>query len=290
MIVALTAARSYVVSIAAAAVALTALGQARPPDTARRFEVASIKENRGQVSGLGAAFNESPSGITILNATLLRILSWASGFPERDITGGPAWIRSTRFDIVARTDGSPINRADLVDMTMALLRDRYKLLVESEFVERPVYALVLTHRDGRIGPGLQSSTSNCEKGKRSSPIVTGLQSSPFSSKGCGITLVGSGGGSGLIFGARATMAQLANSLSRNSIFLSGRPVIDATGLAGEYDFRLNIGPDPLAAVDSPPSFWLHSALDVQLGLKLEERDRGRVEILAIRGAQLPSEN
>jgi uncharacterized protein (TIGR03435 family) len=267
---------------------VSALDQAPLQDLGRRFEVSSVKENRSNVAGLGAAFNESPSGITILNATLLRILTYASGFQERDITGGPAWIRSTRFDIVARTDGAPINRADLAEMTMALLHDRYKLLVEPEFVERPVYALVLAHRDGRIGPGLQPSVSKCEKGALI-PILTGLQSS-LPSMGCGIRLVGVSGGAGFIFGARATMGQLAKSLSRQSIFVLGRPVIDATGLAGEYDFRLTVGPDPLGTADSPPSFWLHSALDVQLGLKLEERDRGPVEILTIRDVQLPSEN
>ena len=289
MRVVLTGATWPLVGVLSAAITVSAFGQAPLQDTARRFAVASIKENRRQVSGIGAAFNESPSGITILNATLLRILSWASGFQEWDITGGPAWIRSTRFDIVARTDGGPINRADLVEMTMALLRDRYKLLVEPEFVERPVYALVLAHRDGRIGPGLRSSVSKCEKGARSSPILTGLQSS-LPSMGCGIRFIGVGGGTGIIFGARATTGELAKSLSRQSIFVLGRSVIDTTGLAGEYDFRLTVGPDPLGTVDSPPSFWLHSALDVQLGLKLEERDRGRVEILAIRDVQVPLEN
>ncbi|HZJ31550.1 MAG TPA: TIGR03435 family protein [Vicinamibacterales bacterium] len=279
------------ICVATIAVPFQTLAKAGFQDTARRFDVASIKENNRMPADMGAAFNESPSGITILNATFLRILSWASGFQERDITGGPAWIRSTRFDVVAKTDGVPITRSDLVEMTMELLRDRFKLRIESEYVDRPVYALVLSRKDGRLGEGLQVSSSNCENGKRSAPIVTERQSN-YVVKGCGIAVVGGSGSVALLHGMRATMTQLAKTLSRDAVADLGRPVIDETGLTGEYDFTLKAAPDPLGppASNLPQNFWFHSALNVQLGLKLEERDRGRVEILAIRDVQQPSEN
>ena len=93
------------------------------------------------------------------------------------------------------------------------------------------------------------------------------------------------------------MARIARELSP----FAGRTVQDATGLAGSFDFQLTWTPDPgdsrgdldkLKAAGIPldpsgPSFF--SAIQEQLGLKLQSK-KGRVEILVIDHAELPSEN
>jgi uncharacterized protein (TIGR03435 family) len=77
-------------------------------------------------------------------------------------------------------------------------------------------------------------------------------------------------------GRRMTMAQLAEALSR----LPGNaPVIDRTGLTGQFDFSLSWEPDEnFAAVLAP-----------QLGLRAERQDVP-VDFIIIDGAEPPGEN
>jgi uncharacterized protein (TIGR03435 family) len=81
----------------------------------------------------------------------------------------------------------------------------------------------------------------------------------------------------------------ANTLSRRV----GRPVINRTGLAGEFQFELSwlqdmqaVAAAPAAANDGPSLF---SALQEQLGLKLEP-SRGPVEFLVIESVERPTPN
>lgn len=84
------------------------------------------------------------------------------------------------------------------------------------------------------------------------------------------------------------MASLAIALSRQL----ERPVLDNTGLEGNYDFSLHwtldLSPGDQALTDSSgPS--LFTALREQLGLRIEAT-RGPVEVIVIDGAERPSEN
>jgi uncharacterized protein (TIGR03435 family) len=84
------------------------------------------------------------------------------------------------------------------------------------------------------------------------------------------------------------------------LFLSlqlGRPVIDNTGLDGNYDFTFEWTSEPVGAKgaiearDTPPSdsLSIFVALKEQLGLKLESH-KGPVEVFVIDHAEKPSEN
>ena len=94
-----------------------------------------------------------------------------------------------------------------------------------------------------------------------------------------------------MLGEAASMAQLAYKLSR----LLQRPVVNNTGLEGNYDFKLEWTPDTGASVpDSQPveipvGPSVFSALQQQLGLRLEGT-KGPVDILVIDHVDKPSEN
>jgi uncharacterized protein (TIGR03435 family) len=96
---------------------------------------------------------------------------------------------------------------------------------------------------------------------------------------------------GVAAGSGRTIAQLLPTLSD----LTGRPVIDKTGLTGLYEFRLKFLPDgrnagPMGPVGLPPGApapaidpdapSLFTAVQEQLGLKLESA-RGPVEVVVI---------
>ncbi len=62
--------------------------------------------------------------------------------PMRQITGGPDWLESDRYNVEARADGS-YNIDDLHLMFQNLLADRLNLKFHKETKEGPVYALLV---------------------------------------------------------------------------------------------------------------------------------------------------
>jgi hypothetical protein len=82
------------------------------------------------------------------------------------IVGGPSWLNSDRFDIVAKAEGDPGVDAQgrptrLIAMLKVLLEERFKVKVHTEMRETQTYALVLTNKDGKLGPALHESKADC---------------------------------------------------------------------------------------------------------------------------------
>ena len=84
--------------------------------------------------------------------------------------------------------------------------------------------------------------------------------------------------------ARTTMTYLALML----VIEARRPVIDRTGLTGDFEFELEFAPFNATAADSTAPD-LFTAIQEQLGLKLESA-RAPVEVLVVDRAERPSEN
>lgn len=212
------------------------------------FDVASIR--RPNPSG-DRGTNMSSNGGTVMlhNATLKFCIVAAYGVQEQLIEGGPAWINSERYEILAKA-GDSAQRAQLASMLQSLLEDRFKLKIHRETKQRPIYALTVAKSGPKLHP---SEGGEFFLGRR---------------------------GKGPVTGRKASMAGLAGTLST----LMGRKVVDQTGLSGVYDFTLEFA--PLDAVDSPlPA--LVTALQEQLGLKLEAAN-GPVEVLVVDHAEKPT--
>src|SRR4051812_16869236 len=148
----------------AAAALLAAPGRAgQPPQPPQEpaggwaFEVASIKPNN---SGDGRVMMQNqPGRYVATNVSLRLLIRNAYQLQDFQITGGPAWLASDRFDInakvadeyrnlpPARPGGGP---GPLQLMIRALLAERFKLAVHNETKDSPIYALVLARSDGRL--------------------------------------------------------------------------------------------------------------------------------------------
>ena len=292
----------------AAPVAMRAL---QPPTPA--FEVASIKPNN---SGDGRVLmSNQPGRYTASNVTLRLLIRNAYQLQDFQISGGPSWISSDRFDIVAKIDASAQEAmaaaspmlpgqgpGPLQLMIRALLADRFKLAVHTETKEQPIYALVLARSDARLGPQLKKSETDCaaQMAARRGGPGRGLPPpgppQPGEPIPCGIRI-----GMGNMVVGGSSLAQFANSLG----MFTGRVVIDRTGLTGNYDFNLTWTPDqmppraPGTPADQPirangvdidpngPSIF--TAVQEQLGLKLDSQ-RGPVAMLVIDHAEKPVEN
>jgi bla regulator protein BlaR1 len=242
-----------------------------PAQAPRAFEVASIKPTNA--SDNRVAFTMQPGGrFNATNVTVKMLLQNAYGVRDFQISGGPGWIGSERFDITAKLDGDvtgPLPPGALRPALQGLFEDRFQLKFHRETREMPVYALMLA----KNGPKLQKAAGE----KTPGPMLRM--------------------GRGQLTAKNADMRMIAEQLAQQL----GRSVVDKTGLSGEFDFELNwtpeagsggpFGPEPGAApppVDSSgPSIF--TALQEQLGLRLESQ-RGPVEILVIDRLERPSEN
>jgi len=265
------------------------------------FEVASIKPNN---SGDGRMMMQlQPGGrFNATNIPLRLLIRNAYQLQDFQIVGGPSWINTERYDIVAKAeDGTPPetpsldrtgpNRIQL--MVRALLAERFQLVVHDETRELPIYALVVARSDGKLGPDLKKSETDCNaimaagRGRGMPPPPGPPQAGERPQ--CGIRI-----GMGNLAMGGAPMPQFANSLA----MFVGRTVQDKTGLAGNYDVTLTWTPDqmpqrPPGAPEPPPADpngpSIFTALQEQLGLKLDSQ-KGPVSVLVIDRVERPKEN
>ncbi len=245
-----------------------------PPAAPTAFTVASIKPNKSSDDRF--MLRPMPGGgLSATGVTLKMLMGLAYGVFAYQISGGPAWIGTERWDIEAKTDGvqGQLPLAQSSALLRALIEERFQLKVRRESKEMPVYELVVTKNGSKLKP----NPDDPAKAKPSAML---------------------GRGSGTF--TNSSMAVLAARLSQQL----GRPVSDHTGLKGGYDFTLEWTPapgegsaeaiglppraDPPAAGESNgPSIF--TALQDQLGLKLEPQ-KGPVDMIIIDHVERASEN
>jgi uncharacterized protein (TIGR03435 family) len=215
--------------------------------------------------------------------TLKQLIAFAYGPPglpplqDYQIVGGPSWITSEHFDVMAKMPGDPpLGRAtgDMARLMLrALLAERFALVTRMGTQEVPVYALTTTKSDGSFGPGLKRQNFDCDNVP--APTVLPNPGSP-SQVPCGLMR-----GTPISF---SYLGVAVGSIARGISIPSGRPVIDRTGLRGRFDAELHWAPTEAVASDQPSIF---TAVQEQLGLKLVP-DRAPIEVLIIDRAEPPS--
>ena len=256
--------RSLSLALIVCAATLLPAGAQRPT-----FEVASIKRNTS--NDQGARVNGNAGRLTIANNTLRNIIRNAWGIQSFQIVGGPDWIDSDRWDIVAKVE-SGAERQNVMPMVQNLLADRFKLVTHKETREMPIYALVFARADHSLGPKLLASSTDCQK-EMSAAIARGGPPGPNSPLLCGIRSFP---------GHFQLNAAAINNFIRNLAPLAGRSIVDKTALIGVYDADLTWN-------DSEEGPSLFTAMQEQLGLKLDAQ-RGPVEVLVIDSAERPIED
>ena len=203
------------------------------------------------------------------NATLADLMIMFYRVDRRQIVGGPAWVATDEYDVdaVAETE------ADLQhhdgEMFQKLLQDRFHLLFHREQRELPVYVLTVAKGGSKLKQSDEKSqrTSGCEH--------------------LGQCMFG-----------HESIERFARWMQFGVL---DKPVVDKTGLTGEYDFTLRWTPDetqfyamgihvrPPATNDPNAAPGLYAALEDQLGLKLEAQ-RTKAEVIVIDHVERPSED
>lgn len=228
------------------------------------FEVASIKPN---TSGTGGSSTDSSNGLLrITNQTVRSIIGRAYNVRDFQISGGPGWITSERYDITAKPENGA-HFQQMMQMLQTLLAERFQLQFHRETSEGSIYTLLV----GKTGPKLTTAQDSNH---------SGIQSGRNAETGRW-TLTTTGGDS---------MESLAASLAARL----ERPVTDQTGLKGKFDFELSWIPDLTASGASTPAPdvsgpSIFTALQEQLGLRLVST-KGPVEVIVIDSVRKPTMN
>lgn len=225
----------------------------------QRFEVASVKPSNadpGSSSGIGTRHGRLDAN----NVTLKRCIMSAYGVGPLQISGGPNWLESDRFEISAKADPPIDDDAVLMVMLQSLLAERFKLVLHRE--SRTISALVL--EIAKNGPKLEKAEA-------------GESITDTSTSNTGVTIDVHNTG----------MESFARVLARNMDL----PVVNHTGLEGIFNFRLHWAPESNRPGDggATEGASVFTAIQEQLGLRLRSQ-KAQVEILVVDHAEKPSDN
>jgi uncharacterized protein (TIGR03435 family) len=248
--------------------------QVRPNGTTESipvFQVATIKASKPdetlRIQIVGHRFSTT-------GTSMIDILKYAYGVHASQITSGPEWIRTEKFDLLADPETEQRPTSDVMKkMVQQLVAERFQFSFHRDRKELPVYAIV----PGKTEPRLTKS-------KHDDPnVIPAVGFAP----------------SGRLSAQNATLADFATFLQR---YVLDRPVVDETGITGRYDVDLKWTPDesPSGGTGSggtgrsqpedaggPPG--LYTAFQEQLGLKLNAT-KAVVEVFVVDHVEHPSEN
>jgi uncharacterized protein (TIGR03435 family) len=237
------------------------------------FDVSSVKPTPPDERG--GIVHQPPGGQSYeaIGAPLRTIMTVAYTVTDRQISGGPDWINTDRWNIEAKAERRGTSD-ELHDALTRLLEDRFKLKVRHEAREMPCYILTVDKKGSKLPEHDPVDLLH-------EPIAGAFRDGELH-----------------MTGQNATMNYFAFFLSR----IMDRNVVDRTGLTAHYDVQFHYVPElpagrggdgrpPLIngqaiAVDGPNIFV---ALRDQLGLRLEKKS-GPVDFLVIEHVEKPSEN
>jgi uncharacterized protein (TIGR03435 family) len=229
-------------------------------------------------------------GLSATNVTLRELIGLAyqvdgDVISSDQISGGPDWLNSQRYNIEAKLDQSVADELRKLTheqrgletgrLLQAFLADQFKLTLHRETKDLQVYALLIAS----AGPKLHEA-------KPGDTYPQGVRA-PDGQPGVGMMSFAKG----KLVGQAVLIKTLAGVLSHHA----GRTVVDKTGLTAKYDFTLQWMPTKndkqsehtTQSQSSEPSIF--TALQEQLGLKLEPQT-DPIEALVIDHVEKPSEN
>jgi uncharacterized protein (TIGR03435 family) len=232
-----------------------------PKDADPAFEVATVRPTdpnngrRGFHSGYGRR-------IWCDNETVSDIVQFVYRVHGKQVVGGPEWVRTQRWDVDGYPDvaGEP-DYKQMQAMYRKVLDDRFGLKMHRETRTMPVYAL----RPAKSGPKLTNS-----------PDQSAMSDTTFTEWNSRRMVL------------RVTSSTIPEFLGAMGHVLE-KPVVDQTGLQGKWDFLLKWRPDDAPADDPQALPGLFTAIQDEVGLKLEGVN-APMEVLVIDAVETPGAN
>jgi len=265
------------------AAAILAMAAQRGPS---QFEVVSVMPNKSGYRTAGI-FRFQPDGsLRVVNMPLRDVIRVAYRLHGYQMDGWPGWLSSEYFDIQAKAAGNP-NEEQRLSMLRSLLEARFKLAAHRQTRRGSTYELSVVRSDRKSAPVLKPSSTDCDALRAKLPpvllppppnallIVCGIRNLP-----------------GRLLALGVPFDTVATTLAE----IVGRPVIDQTKLAGNFDLDVTYTPDPMPAREAiPPDSRpidpngpsIFTALREQLGVTLNARQLP-FEVLVIDRVERPA--
>lgn len=242
-----------------------------------QFDVASIRVNKSHDAGERFGFTDD--GFNATNVSVIMMLKLAYGVEEDQIVGLPRWVKSERFDITAKVLGKDLRKLSIEQrkhMIRPLLADRFQLRFHEVEKDVAVYTLVISKNGSKLRPSKPDGSGPLPEHSHTLRMM----------------------GRGYVLGLGVPMELITQMLTDQL----GRPVIDRTGLKGDFDFALHWTPDEETQSFHDQKVWPQentgrdsdwptflTAVNEQLGLRLKG-EKGPAGAIAIDHLEEPSAN
>lgn len=200
---------------------------------AQSFDVVSVKRATGQRTG-GYTHQITPTGLTMLHVSMGHCLRLAYNINTAYELVGPSWLdppTENEYDVVAKSE-LPVTVDEMRGMLRTLLEQRFQLRAHRDTRDLPVYVLAVSRPSPALRPAARTDGPKEKSGDH-----------PYQMRFEGYS-----------------MAQLALQLGPP---WTTRPVIDRTGLAGSFDFELDIRRYVLDQDSGKPILDYRGAIDME---------------------------
>ena len=287
--------------------------QSSAPTERLEFDVSSIRQNKSDATpysnfpiSSGTMYGPTGGIFSSTNRPLVDYIVFAYKMTvsqRQDLMSQlPTWALSDGFDIQAKSENHDPTKDQMRLMMQSLLADRFKLVVHTETRRVSVFALVLA-RPGMTGPQLKphAADKSCftadpavpAPDPASAPAIKLLGVWPMSCGGVNRQMSSVSPALIRAGGRNLSMQSLADSM--NGLGNVNRPVVDQTGLTGNFDFVLEFAPETAIGENigefqfDPGGPAFEEALKEQLGLKLDSQ-KGTVDDIHVDHVERPTEN
>ena len=270
------------------------------------FEVASVKRadpaDRSPAPFRGGPGSDDPGRFTYSNTTLRSVLQMAYGV-RQDAIFGLGWLDTERYNLVAKVPAGA-TKEQFAQMLQALLAERFAMVLHHETKELSGYEMVVAKNGPKMKEPETDTGAPTKVGRFGYSVVVGKDGNeqlPPGKPGMKLIAIGKDG-----LGVRlsARMKAPGDMVTRLSSELR-LPVVDKTGLLGPYDFNLDFSltppanirlsgaiakPDAAPDAAEPSGPDLITAMEQQLGLRLELKKIPVDCIVVDRASRVPTEN
>jgi uncharacterized protein (TIGR03435 family) len=233
-----------------------------------KFEVADVHVSPPGTRQPDGGF--MPGGrVELRGFPMLELISIAYAVDDTNVVGGPAWLNSERFDIIAKAPSGVTAEDKLQAMLKELLEDRFKLVAHEGKKDLPVY--ILTAKKGvKLPSAAKEGPPSTARGEGDPALNNHLKCISY------------------------TMDAFAELLPQVAANFIKHPVVNETHLKGAFDFQvdwmgINIYRTAKANPDGPPAVGVFDAMD-KLGLHLEAGTRPLPVILVDSVNETPTPN
>ena len=221
-----------------------------------KFDIADV-----HVSSTARTFAQNFGGVlregryVNRDATMLNLIVAAYGASEDNIAGGPGWITSDLFDIVAKVpDGTTLATANI--MLQNLLAERFHLVIRNDTRPVPRYVLTVAKNGSKLKSAGGTDSPGCQPVQQpggAPPNPADPASVPNIKVAC----------------HNLTSQAIADNLHQMAGGYFDHDVIDSTKLEGPWDFELEWTPRGALVAKGAEGISVFDAVEKQLGLKVE---------------------